>query len=104
MSRFESSTESTGIIKQQSSTRSVAVMRKTNRPQPQQTVKKTTKTNDIQLTSGMPEEKAALLIRKFFVNELSVLEPAKKSRLIHPCSETIAEESSNSDPSEVPTS
>jgi len=63
---------------------------------------KSNSSKKIELTGGMPEDKAALLVRKFFVNDLSVLEPAKKSRLSHPVSETIAEESSNSELSESP--
>ncbi|XP_057372000.2 LOW QUALITY PROTEIN: uncharacterized protein LOC130692927 [Daphnia carinata] len=47
------------------------------------------RSNSIELTSGMPEEKAALLVRKFFGN--SVIE-TKKSRMAK--TETIMEESS----------
>ena len=47
------------------------------------------RSNSIELTSGMPEEKAALLVRKFFGN--SVIE-TKKSRIAK--TETIMEESS----------
>lgn len=47
------------------------------------------RSNSIELTSGMPEEKAALLVRKFFGN--SIIE-TKKSRITK--TETIMEESS----------
>lgn len=105
VSKFESSSTTTSASEstmsyhaQQTKTVVTKESSQMNSRQQVQSIKTQT---GMQLSHGMPEDKAALLVRKFFSNDLSILEPAKKSRKANPCAETIVEESSNSEPSET---